>query len=83
MKKHFKPEDRTLGYQVFFFYKAMNMADIFGKLEDDDKRHIDKQWVEFTQEFQAFINSDYNRDDFEFSDCVIGYIQELLDKNDD
>lgn len=79
MKKHFKPEDRTLAFQTFFFYKAMNMADIFGKIDDEDRVHINKQWVEFTQMFDSFIKSDFNRDDFSYEDCVIGYLQDLLE----
>lgn len=81
MKKHFKPEDRTLAYQTFFFQKAHSYAETWGEISDETRRLIDKQWEEFTHDFDAFIKSDYNRDDFQFSDCVIGYLEDIVYDN--
>lgn len=83
MKRHFKPEDRTLAYQVFYFIKAKTYIELLENIDDIDKASIDESWRDFTIEFNDFIKSDYNRDDFDFTDCVNGYLEEKLYNNKD
>lgn len=80
MKKLFNPEDRTLAYQTFFFASALRKADVFRNANDIHTKIIADEWNQFVDDFQMFINSDYNRDDFRFEDCVLGFLEEILEK---